>query len=185
SYKEIYKKDETHVGIDYKPDIVLQQLESLIVKSCENLIKLVPSTASFQNLTFLKVMSCNGLKNLMTASTAKSLVKITEMMIKDCESLIEVVVAKEGDATEGEIIFSKLRTLTLPDLPSLSCFCSENYTFELPSLEQLTVNECPEMEYFSSGDVTKQILQKVERGWTYYALEGDLNTTIKLTPDGR
>ncbi|TXG65747.1 hypothetical protein EZV62_007022 [Acer yangbiense] len=47
---------------------------------------------------------------------------------------IQVVAAKEGDVTEDdEITFSKLRTLTLGDLPTLSFFYSENYTLVLPS----------------------------------------------------
>ncbi|KAK1580980.1 hypothetical protein Q3G72_001861 [Acer saccharum] len=40
SYKEIfsYEEDETHVGIDTELDIILQQLGSLTVRSCENLM---------------------------------------------------------------------------------------------------------------------------------------------------
>ncbi|KAK3200436.1 hypothetical protein Dsin_023851 [Dipteronia sinensis] len=189
SYKEIfsYDEDKTHVVIDSRLDMVLQKLECLMVYYCVNLIQVVPSSASFQNLTFFRVWSCNGLKNMMTSSTAKSLVQLREMEIEYCKSMIEVV-AKEGDVTEDEIVFGKLRTLTLADLPSLSCFCSGNYSFELPSLEQLTVKGCPEMKYFSSRDVTTPILQKVKRDWSdgrEYTLEGDLNTTIQQMQDSR
>ena len=63
SYKEIfsYEEDETLV-------------EKLTVGDCQNLIQLVPSSTSFKNPTFLKATGCNGLKNLMTSSMAKSLV---------------------------------------------------------------------------------------------------------------
>ncbi|KAK2640679.1 hypothetical protein Ddye_028474, partial [Dipteronia dyeriana] len=180
SYKEIflYEEDETHVGIVSKLDSVLQKLESLIVEDCVNLIQIVPSSASFQNLTFLKVCGCDGLKNLMTSSTAKSLVQLKEMAITFCKSMIEVV-AKEGDVIEDDITFSKLRTLTLGYLPRLSFFCSENYTLELPSLEKLNIFSCTELKFFSSGDLTIPMLQKVTLNGRYLTLEGDLKTTIQ------
>ena len=87
SYKEIflYEEDDTHVGIDFKLDTVLKKLESLMVEDCVNLIdQLVPSSTSFQNLTFLKVCGCDGLKNLMTSSTAKGLVQLKEMSVTFC-----------------------------------------------------------------------------------------------------
>ena len=120
SYKEIfsYEEDEAHVGVDSKLDMVLSKLEMLIVGDCQNLIQLVPSSTSFQNLKFLKVCGCDGLKNLMTSSTAKGLVQLKEMSITFCRSMIEVV-AKEGDVIEDDITFSKLRTFTLGYLPSL------------------------------------------------------------------
>ncbi|KAK3200438.1 hypothetical protein Dsin_023853 [Dipteronia sinensis] len=180
-YGEIfsYEKDETHVGIDSKLDMVLQKLESLFVEYCDNLIQLVPSSTSFQNLTFLEVMSCKGLRNLMTSSTAKSLLQLREMAIGNCESMIRVVVAKEGDVTGCEIIFSQLRTLTLKNLPSLLFFCSENYTLELPFLEDLNIFSCSELKSFSSGDLTIPMLQKVKLNGRNFTLEGDLNTTIQ------
>ncbi|KAK3200407.1 hypothetical protein Dsin_023822 [Dipteronia sinensis] len=163
--------EESYIDISVQPPFFLVE-------------KLVPSSTCFQNLTVLKVKSCNGLKNLMTYSTAKWLVQLGEMEIASCKSMIEVV-AKGGDVTEDKIIFSKLRTLTLDDLPSLSCFCSENYTFELPSLEEIIVYDCPEMKYFSLGDITTRILQKVRRDLEDYTLEGGLNTTIQKTRNSR
>ncbi|KAK2633598.1 hypothetical protein Ddye_028435 [Dipteronia dyeriana] len=186
SYKEIflYEENETHVGVDSKLEMVLSKLERLTVGDCQNLIQLVPSSTSFQNLTVLKVWNCDGLKNLMTSSTAKRLVQLREMAIGSCKSMIEVV-AKGGDVTEDKIIFSRLRTLGLGALPSLSCFCSENYTFELPSLEEIIVYACPEMKHFSLGDITTPILQKVRRGSKNYTIEGGLNTTIQMTHNSR
>ncbi|TXG65745.1 hypothetical protein EZV62_007020 [Acer yangbiense] len=190
SYKEIfsYQEDETHVWIDSKLDTVLQKLESLEVEGCHNLIQLWPSSASFQNLTFLRVWHCNGLKNLMTSSTAKSLVQLRKMIIRHCNSMIEVV-TKEGDVTEeDEITFSKLRSLKLDDLPKLSCFCSENCTFKLPSLEKLTLYSCPKMKCFSSRDRIRH-LQKLhlesssyKEIFSYEDDETDVENLIKLVP---
>ncbi|TXG65735.1 hypothetical protein EZV62_007010 [Acer yangbiense] len=114
----------------------------------------------------------------MASSTAKGLVQLKEMAITFCKSMIEVV-AKEGDVIEDDITFSKLRTLTLGYLPSLSFFCSENYTLELPSLGKLKIFSCTELKFFSSGDLTLPMLQKVTLNGRYLTLEGDLNTTIQ------
>ncbi|KAI9127768.1 hypothetical protein K1719_000761 [Acacia pycnantha] len=50
-----------------------QNLVFLKVKSCCSLVKLAPSSASFQNLTELYVFRCHQLIHLVTTSTAKSL----------------------------------------------------------------------------------------------------------------
>ncbi|TXG65725.1 hypothetical protein EZV62_007000 [Acer yangbiense] len=84
SYNETfsYEEDEPHVGID----------SNLEVQSSVNAIQLWPSSSvCFQNLTILEVWRCDGLKNLMTSLTAKSLVQLKEMNIEVCDSMIEVV----------------------------------------------------------------------------------------------
>ncbi|KAK4851536.1 hypothetical protein QYF36_016045 [Acer negundo] len=62
-------------------------------------------------------------------------------------------------------------------------FIVEKDTF--PSLKEIKISEsnnlkigCPEMKYFSLGDVTTPILRE-------FPLEGDLNTTIQLIQDSR
>ncbi|KAG5232518.1 disease resistance NBS-LRR family protein [Salix suchowensis] len=44
--------------------------------SCHSLVSLAPSSASFENLTILDVFCCSGLLNLISSSTAKSLVQL-------------------------------------------------------------------------------------------------------------
>ncbi|TXG65320.1 hypothetical protein EZV62_006595 [Acer yangbiense] len=85
-----------------------------------------PSTC-FQNLTSLEVVRCDSLINMGTSSVAKSLVQLTEMRISYCEKITEVIV-NNGDVEEDEIIFRKLKSLMLKDLPSLTSFCSWNFT---------------------------------------------------------
>ncbi|XP_065853539.1 uncharacterized protein [Euphorbia lathyris] len=132
-------------------DKVLQILESLIVQQCDSLTNLAPSSASFRSLRTLDVMNCNGLLSLMTSSTAKTLVQLTRMSIKECNTLTELV-ANEGEESKQEIIiFSKLETLGLHCLPSLVTFCSAEYTLKFPSLVEITVRQCPKMQVFSNG----------------------------------
>ncbi|TXG65328.1 hypothetical protein EZV62_006603 [Acer yangbiense] len=168
-------------------DLIIQNLEVLKVWMCHSLINLMPPptsfqnpTTSFQNLACLKVVSCNSLINIGTSSVAKSLVQLTEMLIGSCEKITEVI-GNHGDVIEDEIIFRKLKSLMLEDLPSLTSFCSWNFTLKFPSLETLTLRQCPNMKIFSQGDLTTQKLQKVRIGRESVELRPDfnLNTIIQ------
>ena len=84
---------------------LFEYLETLEVRSCDDLIDLAPSSASFQNLTTVKIYECNGLKNLFTPSVAKTLVQLARLTAKSCVSLTEIV-ASEQSGTIDEIVFS-------------------------------------------------------------------------------
>ncbi|XP_044498459.1 uncharacterized protein LOC123220334 [Mangifera indica] len=158
---------------------VLPNLEILDVWWCDNLISLVPLSASFHNLTTMEVWFCKTLKNLVAFSTAKTLVQLKEMKICGCELMTEVV-ANEGDVKEAEIEFCKLRSLTLFRLQSLKSFCSGNYAFRFPCLEELFVMECPKINIFCRGTLSTPNLQEVQQTWAadIWRWDGDLNTTI-------
>ncbi|XP_057990604.1 uncharacterized protein LOC131172985 [Hevea brasiliensis] len=162
-------------------DLVLQNLQTMDVFHCYNLVSLAPSSASFQNLTTLKVESCKVLKHLVTPSAAKSMVQLVTMGIRDCEMLTEIVV-DEQNGTPEEIEFGKLKTLQLINLESLTSFCFGGFTFKFPCLEVVTVERCPNMRTFSAGVLSTPKLQCVklrEFHFQKWLWEGDLNTTIR------
>ncbi|KAH8490860.1 hypothetical protein H0E87_023118 [Populus deltoides] len=144
---------------DLQVDQLLQNLETLEVRSCDSLINLAPSASSFGNLTALHVWDCEALKYLVTSSTARSLVQLSAMSIKECKMVTEIVASK-GDEAGNEIIFWKLESLKLDCLASLTSFCSINFTFKFPSLTEVIVTNCPKMKTFSPGISTPK-LQKI------------------------
>ncbi|KAG8650665.1 uncharacterized protein LOC110619225 isoform X2 [Manihot esculenta] len=157
---------------------LLQYLETLTVSGCDSLIKVAPSSSSFQNLATLEVIYCEGLANLITASTAKSMVQLTKMKVGDCGMMTEIVTSDGDDHTEDEIInFHKLKCLELDGLPGLISFCSGNNAFNFPALENVTVNGCSRMKIFAFGDVNtpklRGILLQYQQRW-----EGNLNATL-------
>ena len=127
--KYVWKQDFKHMGL-------------------YSLINVMPPSASFQNLTVMEVERCSSLINIGTSSAAKSLVQLTQMTIGRCKNIREVI-GNHGDVIEDEIIFRKLKSLMLEDLPSLTSFCSWNFTLKFPSLETLTVGQCPNINIFS------------------------------------
>ncbi|KAG5232398.1 disease resistance protein [Salix suchowensis] len=145
---------------DLRVDQLLQNLETLEVRFCDNLINLAPSASTFRNLTALHVRDCKALKYLVTSSTARSLVQLSVMSIKECKMVTEIV-ARNGDEAGNEIIFRKLESLKLDCLPSLTSFCSVNFTFRFPCLTEVIVTNCPKMKTFSLGILSTPMLQKI------------------------
>ncbi|KAK2636990.1 hypothetical protein Ddye_031782 [Dipteronia dyeriana] len=102
------------------------------------------------------------------------------MRIGFCAMMTKVVADDEGPITEDEIInFSKLKSLQLKYLSRLTSFCSWNYTFNFPSLETLSVENCPKMKVFASGVVLTPMLRAIQLDSKGYYFEGDVNTTMQ------
>ncbi|KAB5529266.1 hypothetical protein DKX38_019347 [Salix brachista] len=165
---------------DLRVDQLLQNLETLEVRTCDSLINLAPSASSFGNLTALEVEDCEALKYLVTSSTARSLVQLSVMSIKECKMVTEIV-ASNGDEAGNEIIFRKLESLKLDCLASLTSFCSVDFTFRFPCLTEVIVTNCPKMKTFSLGILSTPKLPKVwlseEKDKGHW--KGDLNITIQ------
>ncbi|KAK8271985.1 hypothetical protein V6Z12_D11G299500, partial [Gossypium hirsutum] len=158
---------------------ILPKLETLEVHHCDNLISLGSSSASFQNLTTLDVSNCKTMKYLDTCLVFQGMAQLKKLMVRDCISMKEIV-ATEGDEATCDIIFSRLKSLELVNLPRLKSFCSGNHTFGFPCLEELIVNGCLELEIFCKGVLTNPpLLQKVDYGKGNGNWCSDLNNTIQ------
>ncbi|KAJ4721754.1 Disease resistance protein [Melia azedarach] len=165
-----------------KEDSNMDHLLHLEVDSCDYLINLASSSTSFRNLTTLEISSCYRMTNVMTSSTAKSLVRLRIMRIHWCSQLTEIVAtSNEDEAKDHEIVLRELTELQLCYLESLTIFCSANCILKFPSLEEITVENCPKMKSFSGGKLSTPRLQKVkEHEWEHMGCwKGDLNTTIQ------
>ena len=146
---------------DTQPSPIFHCLEYLYVTLCGKLKILVPASVSFQNLTNLEILKCHGLINLVTPSTAKSLIQLKKLSVRECESITEVVAGEGGEGNEV-ITFSQLTYLELDCLPNLTSFCSRSYSFEFPSLEEVIVSKCPEMKIFCHGVLRTPKLERVK-----------------------
>ncbi|KAH7855391.1 hypothetical protein Vadar_024302 [Vaccinium darrowii] len=77
-----------------------------------------------QSLTKLVIGNCK-LKYLFSPSSARELVNLEQLIVKQCK-IMEAIVGFEGQKEENEVIFSKLKVLCLEGLPNLKCFYAEN-----------------------------------------------------------
>ncbi|KAK6288725.1 hypothetical protein POUND7_000266 [Theobroma cacao] len=165
---------------DVQVDRILPNLETLQVHQCDELISLGSSSASFQNLLTLDVCSCGAMICLVTSLAVQSLAQLKKLRIRQCISMKEIV-GNEGDEATYNINFSKLKSLELCDLPQITSFCSGNHTFGFPSLEEVIMNKCPEMEIFCKGVLNAPMLERVQvtdkDGKGHWG--GDLNSTVQ------
>ncbi|KAL6198118.1 hypothetical protein ACLB2K_027910 [Fragaria x ananassa] len=124
------------------------KVEILELHDCDSLQNLSSSAISFNNLTTLQVSRCKGLKYLISISMAKSMMQLTELEVDDCEEMIEIVASSGNDVARNEIEFKMLKHLKLSALPRLRGFCSGTHTVKFPSLENLWMTGCTQLEGF-------------------------------------
>ncbi|XP_028213987.1 uncharacterized protein LOC114396284 [Glycine soja] len=157
-----------------------QKLQLLMLWRCPQLEKLVSCAVSFINLKELQVTYCHRMEYLLKCSTAKSLLQLESLSIKNCESMKEIVKKEEEDASD-EIIFGCLRTLMLDSLPRLVRFYSGNATLHFTCLQVATIAECHNMQTFSEGIIDAPLFEGIKTSTDDADLtpHHDLNTTIE------
>ncbi|QHO54579.1 hypothetical protein HN873_005831 [Arachis hypogaea] len=138
---------------------ISENIEKLQMDKCHSLRSIVPSEVSFSNLIELNISECNGLVNLFTPSTSRTLQQLKNMSIENCESLKEIVSEEEVEESSGHvgeeiIVFHKLKTLSLCSLPNLGRFYNGNIGLKFPSLVHLLLIDCSKMESFCAGTVS-------------------------------
>ncbi|QCE02819.1 disease resistance protein RPS2 [Vigna unguiculata] len=112
---------------------------------------------SFPNLQEIVVSGCEKLKSLLPASLAKGLEKFEKLEVESCYELQEIV-AKEVDTSANvaeKFVFPSLKKLDLCDLPHLTYF--HTFTLQSPTLNELSVLDCHELELFQSAHHTGEI----------------------------
>ncbi|KAG2702072.1 hypothetical protein I3760_06G074300 [Carya illinoinensis] len=178
----------THLwkGDTHEPCPIFHTLDILQSSQCAKLKSLMPHSVSLQNLTNIKISNCHGLINLVTSSTAKTLVLLKKMTISECKRITEIVAIEDGEANVM-LTFNNLTYLELDSLPKLANFCSQGYSFVLfPSLEKVIMRCCTEMKTFCHRVVRAPKLKSVQATEDEDDLlwEQDLNTTIHWLWEG-
>ncbi|XP_035541388.1 disease resistance protein At4g27190-like isoform X2 [Juglans regia] len=139
----------------------------------------------FGNLKILRVEGCDSLKYLFSPSVAKLLVKLEEMEISNCQEMDKILAKGLGEEEEREVIvFPRVISLSLEDLPKLECFCNEANAFDWPSLEKIRIVRCKSLKMFVPTEMKTPKLQGVHTNdhWnsTLQPMVGvDLNATIQ------
>ncbi|KAL1331455.1 hypothetical protein AAHE18_12G186600 [Arachis hypogaea] len=178
---------------------ISENIEKLQIDKCHSLRSIVPNEVSFSSLIELNISECNGLVNLFTPSTSSTLHQLKNMSIENCESLKEIVSEEEVEESsklnEEEIIFKKLKTLSLRSLPNLERFYSGNVGLKFPSLLHLLLIDCSKMETFCAGTVTVNRWTEIQFKEDYknpygrlikqaFLLEDDLNCVVEKAFEG-
>ncbi|GAU45468.1 hypothetical protein TSUD_13110 [Trifolium subterraneum] len=105
---------------------------------------------SFQNLSIVKVKSCEGLEYLLPLSIATRCSHLKELHIEDCEIMKEIVAKEKESSVNAAPIFefNQLSTLLLNNLLGLEGFFAKKHTLACPSLKIIDVLWCPKLTLY-------------------------------------
>ncbi|GMP72964.1 hypothetical protein CsSME_00030830 [Camellia sinensis var. sinensis] len=142
------------------------------------------------NLRSMFVTSCDKLKYVFQPSIAQALHQLEELRVSNCEEMEEIVAAKQNEGQQEEeervdykMVFKSLKHIRLTGLPNLSGFCTggDDFPFEWPFLELLTVNRCPKMTTFAATtSASTPKLKEVDLDGSVVPLQGmDLNKFVQ------
>ncbi|KAI3745756.1 hypothetical protein L6452_08163 [Arctium lappa] len=129
------------------------------------------------NLKILLIEGCNSLKYIFTSSTLESLKKLQELRIKDC-SVIQVIVKQEDNGlimASKDVVFPRLKSLTLGKLEKLTSFFLGKNDFRWPLLDKVEIYGCPQMMIFTPGRSMAPKLKYINTWFGKHSLECGLN----------
>ncbi|KAK9266155.1 hypothetical protein L1049_003422 [Liquidambar formosana] len=155
-------------------------LEDSKIMDIENLEEIFQSQlrhGSFSQLRTLKVTGCHNLSRVAPSNLLPRLKNLKELVVEGCSSM-EKIFELEGERRLTTISLFRLKVVELRNLPNLMIFFSENYNFELPALNKLSLEGCPKMQTFSSGLVSTPKLETIDVEEDEKMWKGDLNRTI-------
>ncbi|KAF3951171.1 hypothetical protein CMV_023150 [Castanea mollissima] len=180
--EEEEEEKERHMApvLDQLRELVLMylpKLEHIWKKGLERIL-------GFGNLRLLEVWECNSLTYLFSPSIAKLLVMLEKIEVGHCEKIEEILARAGEEEKEKDVLFDKVNSIVLHNLPNLKCFCSETNALEWPSLEEITVKECPSLSTFIPSNLNTPKLEGVYDALSWEDIrtchwKGDLNATIE------
>ena len=184
SLEVIFQLEELNVEESHVASILdqLRKLELFYLPKLMHIWKKGPERIKgFGNLRSLKVEGCNNLTYLFSPSIAKLLVMLEEIEVECCQKIEEILARAREEGEEKDIVlFNKVNSLMLMDLPNLKCFCNEANAFEWPSLKKVMVISCPNLRTFVPANLKTPELEEVYFDYIGCAQwEGDLNATIE------
>ena len=187
SLEVIFQLDEPNAEESHVAS-VLDQLRELDLSYLPKLkhiwMKGPERITGFRNLRFLAVWACNSLTYLLSPSIAKLLVMFEKIEDSHSEK-IEKILARAGEEEkEKDVLFDKVNSIVLCNLPNLKCFCSETNALDWPSLKEIRVTKCPSLSTFIPSNLNTPKLEGVydNHPWIEERTchwKGDLNATIE------
>ncbi|XP_048135739.1 putative disease resistance protein RGA3 [Rhodamnia argentea] len=138
----------------FTPQVQIPQLWQIVLSHMDNLSKIWTDnpleTLTCERLREVEVHNCKSLENLFPCWLATSLNELSELRVESCG--LEVIVSSGDDtrhSTIAQVLFPKLTSLALHDMPRLKSFCPNFPTLSWPSLQDLRVTHCDKLNILS------------------------------------
>ncbi|KAI3813249.1 hypothetical protein L1987_17968 [Smallanthus sonchifolius] len=160
---------------------VVEGSATLTSPTRKNIATIVPQLS---NLKSVFITECDLLSHVFTFSTLESLKQLKELRVERCFAT-QVIVKEENETSSKLVVFPRLETLELDDLPNLKGFFLGTNNFRWPSLDNFMINDCPQLMVFTSGHSNTPKLKYIRTSLGKHNLERGLNFqgTINQTSD--
>ncbi|XP_073021043.1 uncharacterized protein [Primulina eburnea] len=112
----------------------------------------------FHNLESLFIYKVDGIINLISSAIAKALVNLNRLYIKYCKEMIDVT--EDETHVNVNFVFPNLGYLDIEGNCKLRSFCQWKHVFELPSLVEVQIADCPLMKTFTLGSLSTPKLRE-------------------------
>ncbi|XP_030928032.1 probable disease resistance protein At4g27220 [Quercus lobata] len=167
SLEVVFDLEGLKANKDHERIAILAQLKTLKVKNLSELRyvwKNVPQgIQGFQKLTSIEVSECHRLRYLFPTSIAKLLVELPSIKIRDCDA-IENIVQRDGEEEATDIIlFPRVSSLQVQNLPNMMSFCIKAYSFEWSSIKEIHFSHCPKLKTIGSEIQSPKKSKKINR----------------------
>ncbi|KAF8015180.1 hypothetical protein BT93_H0857 [Corymbia citriodora subsp. variegata] len=140
-------------------------LNSMVLSHMENLTKIwidnSQETLACKRLGKVVVQNCKSLKNLFPHWVASSLSQLEKLRVEFC--VIEEIVSSGDDAllsTTAQVLFPKLTSLVLHDMPRLKSFWPNLHTLNWPFLKKVRVTHCEKLNKWTQRDDQQNLLDQ-------------------------
>ncbi|KAJ0831160.1 putative leucine-rich repeat domain superfamily [Helianthus annuus] len=130
------------------------------------------------NLKTVFIDGCNLLPYIFTFNTLESLKQLKELRVRTCKAIQVIVKEENTGKSSKEVVFPRLETLELDHLPNFKGFFLGMNDFRWPSLDNVLINECPQLLMLTSGQSTAPKLKYIRTRFGKYSLERDLHGVV-------
>ncbi|XP_048135259.1 uncharacterized protein LOC115755168 [Rhodamnia argentea] len=144
----------------FTPQVQFPRLEWMVLSHMDNLSKIWTDnpveTLTFGSLKDVEAENCKSLENLFPHWVATSLTQLKTLQVKSCR--IGEIVANGDDnphANIAQVLFPKLTSLVLHDMPRLKTFYANLPTLNWPFLEELQVTHCDKVNMSFAASMNK------------------------------
>jgi hypothetical protein len=113
---------------------------------------------------------------------AKVFTSLEKITVEKSQSITEIVAKEHDGTTSQEIKFKRLCYIYLKSLSSLKCFYSGNGNLKLPSLTDVDIRRCPNVEVFSQGEINAKSFRRIQissKSNDRVVSYNDLNASVK------
>ncbi|KAI3670246.1 hypothetical protein L1987_88066 [Smallanthus sonchifolius] len=133
---EVLESESSTINVDEGSAHVCASLTHSTLK---NITIIVPQLS---NLKSVSIYKCDFLSHVFTFSALESLKQLKYLNVTRCKA-IQVIVKDETRMTSENVVFPRLETLVLDDLPSLKGFFLGVNDFRWPLLDDVMIYDCP------------------------------------------